>query len=188
VSRDKILARKPNERSVTVVDVMILVAATACAFALLRAAGWEILIPEGFSGRLLFIYFSQLCLSAYFALLSCWTFAFILIRFRKPRPRVRRLFREPGIVACSAAAAALIVVAAVELALLLARNPWFQKEIIFTRISAHASFSALGGLVTLLLSGRWRAQKTWIDRLGRALGIGWIAGTAFDIYRTYWAF
>lgn len=28
--------------------------------------------------------------------------------------------------------------------------------------------------ITLLISGRWRAESGWIDRLGRLLGLVWI--------------
>ena len=47
-----------------------------------------------------------------------------------------------------------------------------------------ASFStpcgyAVGAVwLVLALSRRWRPEKSWIDRLGRALGVAWIATTA----------
>ena len=36
--------------------------------------------------------------------------------------------------------------------------------------------TAVGAVwVSLLLGGRWKAERSWIDRLGRVIGIGWMA-------------
>ena len=32
--------------------------------------------------------------------------------------------------------------------------------------------------LVLVVSGRWRPEKSWIDRLGRALGVIWVMITA----------
>ena len=37
----------------------------------------------------------------------------------------------------------------------------------------------------LVVSGRWRAEPVWIDRLGRALGIFWIAIIPFSCWWDY---
>jgi hypothetical protein len=37
-----------------------------------------------------------------------------------------------------------------------------------------AAYTVAAGWLTLALLGRWRPEKSWIDRLGRVLGVGWI--------------
>jgi hypothetical protein len=40
--------------------------------------------------------------------------------------------------------------------------------------------------VILLLSGRWRSEPSWIDRLGRALGVFWIVWAVLEGVRPAW--
>jgi hypothetical protein len=35
-------------------------------------------------------------------------------------------------------------------------------------------FGVVVAWITLVLVGRWRPEPTWLDRLGRAVGIVWI--------------
>ena len=41
--------------------------------------------------------------------------------------------------------------------------------------SAPCGFTVAAIWLLLGLSGRWRPEKSWIDRLGRLLGVVWIA-------------
>ena len=41
-----------------------------------------------------------------------------------------------------------------------------------------AGFSVATSWITLALSGRCRTEQSWIDRLGRALGVVWISSLA----------
>ena len=41
--------------------------------------------------------------------LMMWTFALVILGLRQPRPRIRRLVRQPGMAACSAASLILVV-------------------------------------------------------------------------------
>lgn len=43
--------------------------------------------------------------------------------------------------------------------------------------SAPCGFTVAVVWLLLALSGRWRPEKSWIDRLGRLLGVVWIAYT-----------
>jgi hypothetical protein len=38
-----------------------------------------------------------------------------------------------------------------------------------------AGFVVAGAWIALALAGRWRPERSWIDRLGRAIGVFWIA-------------
>jgi hypothetical protein len=93
----------------TIFDAMIVVAATAMGFALLRS-----LLTEGFLFRqesviTRTVYIAQCANQLVFPFLTAWTFAFLVMRLRQPRPPLRRLARQPGMAACSAASLVLIV-------------------------------------------------------------------------------
>lgn len=104
-----------------------------------------------------------------------WTL--IGLRLRRPRPKLRRLLRQPGMVAASAASLALAVT-------------WFRD-----RLSAQGGAgwvpayrpvvfpdgASLAGCVAVLVawalllgSGRWQPERSWLDRTGRFLGWVWL--------------
>ena len=41
--------------------------------------------------------------------------------------------------------------------------------------SAPCGWTVAAIWLVLVLSGRWRTERSWIDRLGRLLGVVWIA-------------
>ncbi|MBI3467007.1 MAG: hypothetical protein HY000_28670 [Planctomycetes bacterium] len=43
-------------------------------------------------------------------------------------------------------------------------------------------FVVAGALMTLAVSRRWRAERSWIDRLGRAVGTYWLAYIGIDVF------
>ncbi len=114
------------------------------------------------------------------------TLAVLLLRFRRPRPGIRRLSRQPGLAACFAAAVPLIpsLVGLVGTAIVGGPTPtvfphgtewdrWIGYA--FILVPAYTGAAVLGAWSLLLISRRWRAEPSWIDRLGRALGLYWIA-------------
>ena len=46
-------------------------------------------------------------------------------------------------------------------------------------------FVVAGAWLLLALTGRWRAEKTWVDRLGRALGAVWVAWLLIHLSETW---
>ena len=42
----------------------------------------------------------MLCFTSLECVLVCWTLAFFVVRLRQPRPPLRHLVRQPGMVAC----------------------------------------------------------------------------------------
>ena len=42
-------------------------------------------------------------------------------------------------------------------------------------------FIVAGAWLTLAASGHWRSERSWIDRLGRALGTYWLAYIGIDV-------
>jgi hypothetical protein len=132
--------------------------------------------------------------------LAALTIALVAMRMRQPRPPIRRIAREPGAVACITASAALLVVGIwVGMAAALGRHVEFMQLVtylpngtgrgtggeivrlpdgrLFTIYGDCVGLAVLGSWLCLLFSGCWRPVPTWIDRLGRALGVLWIIMT-----------
>jgi hypothetical protein len=180
------------------VDVMILVAATAAGLAWGRDALVATVraerIPTGmvfsnqmhmrpveFADRL------QTFRSGTSRLLACWTLAVLVIRLRPPRPRPARLMCQPGTVAVATATAYTVAVAAGFLLAFVIRAKYKPAWSDYTgqAIDLHGSANAItAAWLILALSGRWHPERTWIDRSGCVIGLAWIAltvaGNLFD--------
>jgi hypothetical protein len=111
--------------------------------------------------------------------LAALTPAFLAIRLREPRPRLRRLSSQPGFIGVCATIVAIAFVLIDALVLLLARG----REDAFLDLGSLdvilllpmlISLAISSSWVTLLLGGRWRAEPNWIDRLGRITATFWI--------------
>lgn len=172
-------------RTFTILDAMILTAATAAGLALMKAIGREFLPPRS-SGVLwsLGVLIEGIYLSWYFLL--AWAPALMVLRGIPPRPRFRKLIREPGTVACIAVLAAIGIQATSFLFLSAtigtdaAANRGFIVRPMFMvdRYGTQVVFSAVGAWSTLILIAGWRPARDWIDRLGRVVGFAWISGYA----------
>jgi hypothetical protein len=91
-----------------------------------------------------------------------------LLRLRRPRPPFGQVVRQSGFVTCLMG----IVVVATILPMgelwfsLMALSLWSTRVIILLMIWPLCALAP------------WRAEASWIDRLGRAVGWGWIAALA----------
>jgi hypothetical protein len=90
--------------------------------------------------------------------LFAYAFTLLALRLVSPRPPVAELLRQPGLWA----SAGLVLGVALMLTL-----RYFQPAI----FPASVALAWLG----LTLSGRWRAERSWIDRSGRIIGACWLA-------------
>jgi hypothetical protein len=112
----------------------------------------------------------------------------LAMRLRRPRPNLRSLSRQPGAVACAAAAAGMAAGGIIVLAHLLrldernylqdhpeAEHPW---QIVQSRIA----MAVPAAWLMLAWSGRWRSEPGWIDRTGRILGAYWIGLMIYHLY------
>jgi hypothetical protein len=110
---------------------------------------------------------------------AAWTPACLLVQVTKPRPRWRRLTREPGFAACLIATAV-----SVSTVLIASTCNWLSLWPVLTPSSEHMNARILGGIlagsgvlwgwVTMWLCGVCRPSPTWSDRLGRFTGAVWI--------------
>jgi hypothetical protein len=140
------------------------------------------------------------CLVLAAPLVMAWTLAVLALRFRRPRDRWSRLVQQPGLVAGLVAALVLAwrligfatmcarIAGRSRLSILTVRQGalrgawggWPPDSLLFETDHYLDTMATIGvGVATcwmlLLASGRWRPERTWIDRAGRALGWFWIA-------------
>src|SRR5437764_9946698 len=107
--------------------------------------------------------------------LSIWTLAFFAMRFLPPRPRFRRLGRQPGFVACSAATLAIafhvvgLVTVSYGVVDPVGRGLIPLPRYFFEEFSGVVPYAVAGAWLTLALSGKWRAPADSVDRIGIAL-------------------
>lgn len=176
-------------RRFTLLDGMILIAATAAGIACSRGL-WLVLVVEEVSmptSTAAALELGVYVLLAILPLLPIWTAAIFFLRLRRPRPNLRRLSRQPGFVAC------LAVVSTLGLFLVIG-NAIFLVNWGATGFGTFAPLELLGEVaefliiclpliiqtgvfcawVTLAVSRRWRSERSWIDRAGRLLGVAWL--------------
>jgi len=149
-------------------DGMILIAATAVGFAIVRQM-------VGTTPQSIGMYHWHWVASLYgMPVVMAWSIGQFLIRLRQPRPRFRRLFRQPG---TAAAVVAISMTTAWCLPFPIARllgygSPSDPGILLYSAITAGPG--VLGAWSVLALSRTMRAERGWIDRAGIALGVGWI--------------
>ena len=205
-------------RRFTVTDAMILVAATAGWLMFFKEFVGE--TSEQFSSdgpitRLTLSGCAMLAAISAAPIVSVGSVTLLALKLRKPRPRLRRLVRQPGVVACGAVTMVLLFRAAglaLDLAVfepsdvLIGISFGASRSIDHTPVYATtaSSFIYLGspGLQTfgwnvelgtavasawllLAVSGRWRAEPGWLDRLGRILGAYWVGMLALEWLSLY---
>jgi len=172
-------------RRFTLIDAMVLIAATAIALVPIRIFLWESWhFPDELSAAE--IWRTGLDVNVNLIPLALTlSFALSLLGMRKPRPNIRRVYRRPGMAACTAALVYAVLSVTGYVGFLYFTNALgnvkFDSNNVITlwiRIGMQPMF-LLGGAVAsvwivLWLSGVWRAERSWIDRAGRALGIYWI--------------
>jgi hypothetical protein len=184
----------PRCRPFTVLDAMILVAATAGGLALIRVLedphdwwDWRDIFHPG--SRSISAIFDSINSALLKIVEPAWmlTLALACLHFRKPWPKPRRLAREPGFVACGAVliASALRVLGALLGSLeLAASQPGARTDVgIFAtawETTAGDTWPWLGLTVAsvwglLVVTQTLRPQRNWIDRAGRILGGYWLA-------------
>jgi hypothetical protein len=105
------------------------------------------------------------------SLIFVMTPVFFYLRLRRPRPPLRDLLRQPGVVAGLAMVFGLFWGTGALLVL------FPEKVDAMTAAPTAVGVAVAVAWGVLALSGRWRAEAGWVDRMGRLLG--WAAiGTA----------
>jgi hypothetical protein len=178
---------------------MILIGAIALMLAISRTEssepGWTFYTPYSAMGpNPAYLAFLQSKAWFEFAILglSMLTIAQIAFRLLPPRPTWRQLMRQPGWIASLSATLVMSVLTArlgIGWALQqMLRQPGIHfsgfrmdHSVWFLGTSAQAAGAAVAASWLILrLSGRWRGEPGWVDRLGRAIGLGWIAAIPIE--------
>ena len=123
----------------------------------------------------------EITYGAWSILAAWWMVALLILRYRHPHPSRGWLARRPGHVACCAAVVALGVGGLDELTRLAASHhpaPFSFSQLWIT-LSVRVGPTIAGAWLLLALSGRWRSDRGWMDRLGRFLGSCWIGWILF---------
>ncbi len=196
------LMRPQITRCFRISDALALVAATALGLAGCRLyfspsdIGWGNLWHSRDSSVLVNLWMAVMgAIPAASMLLLSWTTAVLLLRLRTPRPRRRRLWCQPGFLACVAAvfvfAWKCIGIGILLADVLLSAGPaglsgtdyeTLGSELVLMLLSSQYPFAppATVGKAVLLVwlvtwaSGRCRAERSWVDRCGRFLGAVWV--------------
>jgi hypothetical protein len=92
-----------------------------------------------------------------------------IVRLRRPRPAIPEVLRQPGFAIC---------LAVISIALLGIDVSWafsIQIPLVFRLATSIVLIWPLAGLAP------WRPEPSWVDRLGRAVGWGWILVTVCSV-------
>jgi hypothetical protein len=167
---------RPRSRPFTLGDAMILIVALALALAIARPgiamianalrtvphSQFRTLAGAVQLGRVLNI----VLLNFLFFLLP----AFLILRLKHPRPPWRSMLGQPGFAGCAAVVA--VVVVALPLSLLAPSGPGQ----LFVESAAQVLLPGAVPLawVWMIAKSRWNPEPSWIDRMGRILGVLWM--------------
>jgi hypothetical protein len=165
-----------SQRRLSLVDLMLIVAAASVWMAVMR--DWE---KRGNSDDWGLSSYRDLLAMLRFQLgwlLMIASVTMLVIRLRGRRPRRRRLWRQPGLAASAGATLGILVGFAGSLAKwTVSANPqlWLAHiSQFFFEARPFVAPGVLGAWLALSLTGRWRSERSAIDRLGRLLGLLWL--------------
>jgi hypothetical protein len=166
---------RPRSRRFGLGDVMILIAALALGLALAGPA--FIIIADGIRSapRNHFRTFAGAVQLGRFLNIIVLNFLFffipacLILRLRRPRPPLRTLVHQPGFAACAAPVA--VVLAALPLAFFTPSG--LAEQVIAIGGQALSVAAVPLAWLSLIATRRWAPEPSWIDRLGRILGVLW---------------
>lgn len=180
----KSAARRPFR----LVDLMILVAATAVAFAIFRAGLAPGLPFITFGGSLEQWLFTWMHLVVPFP--AMWSIALVAIAAFDRHKSTRRRLRPAGIAGCVAAVAVVTLTTVVSSTFYMlhvledlqtiprifthGRNNHGMPPFAGAPMEEIVGSAVLGAWAMLAASGRWKAERSWLDRSARLLSLCWI--------------
>jgi len=114
-----------------------------------------------------------------------FTFAALVLRFKRPRPRLRRIFRQPGAVGCCAAILSFAVALLIQTpdTLYVLHDPRFNSWMINVCLatSRMTGVAVASAWLALALCGQWRSERTWVDRMGQLVAGSWIFAIVLEV-------
>jgi hypothetical protein len=190
---------RPIHRRLTIVDGVVMTASMAVALSISRLytqvvlefPGWGLRPGMSLMEVWYWVYRRNCMLLVSSIILAA---ALLALRMRQPRPRFRRLMRQPGTVACWAIVFVVVLrgLGVLEGTVLarIAGLKWHQlvfdldgidwgyyPALVFSEaenVAPQMCLAVAVSWVLLLVSGQWRPEPSWIDRMGRALGMYYV--------------
>ena len=112
------------------------------------------------------------------------TWALTALRWRKPRPAIRRCLMDPGNFVCQFASAVLIMTWTAFLIITFAKGELIDSLLLRHELLLSNTYVSLETTmiacviiiewISVALFRRWPARIDWIDRMGLAIGACWI--------------
>jgi hypothetical protein len=165
-------------RRFSLLDAMILIAATAAGLAFDRVA-WSLFAfwAVATRGDRRDLAAKGIVLSVPIA--AMWTVATLALQLRPPRDRLRRLLRRPGMAACCAATCGLAIGGGLMICAMRSASAGVTSDLVLGFGLGYGLPTMAGSAVTAvwtlsMLAGGYRAASDWIDRLGRLVGLCWV--------------
>jgi hypothetical protein len=205
--------RRESSRPFRILDGVVLIAATGVGLAGWRFwfavtdSGWDRLWPTGDLWKLeRWLIAAQWAAPVASIMLLSWTGAVLLLRLGPGRPRRRRLWSQPGFLACVAVVLAFALksvgVGFDTVRWFLTTSPARLSNVGYGAVAGQSALmvfsnhpvgsQAKAGQIILLFwlviwaGGRCRPEPSWIDRSGRALGVAWVCLSAVDVFYAFW--
>jgi hypothetical protein len=188
--------RPSVRRPLRIIDLMVLVAATAVAFAIYRRGVQPGLAFTTFGTNFeaqVFVWMHQFTMFP-----AMWSIAVLAIDRFDSRKRRRRVVRDAGVIACGAATVVIAISSLISSSFYLVHL--LEDFQAIPRVLSHprsmhllppfgeaplemfVGAAVVGAWAALALARRWRAEPSGIDRLGRVLGLSWIGLLILYIY------
>jgi hypothetical protein len=176
------------ERRFTLSDLVVLIAAAAFGFALLKPALSSLAArPIRLTGGAAeYAIFYGLLFGTPVLIASSLTL--VALSLRPPRPPLRRLHRWPGFVVNASGILGVSVILVHYLGQTIIDPSRFSgtyMHVLSTGLPGDVGYFVLGSFLPLVLRGQWRPRPTWTDRLGWAIGVLWVAMALLTWSRLY---
>ena len=192
--RNQSMAPLKNSRRLTLLDLMIAVAGLAIGIwimphGLIPAAETAYPIITGPYALPVRAQWLSILIVVYASPVAViWSFTVLVLAITPPCPPVRRLFRQPGFVACCAVGMTALITGPLSFAISekifiaglsasMRLQIYLGEALTFRR--GEGGFAVASAWLVLWANGRWRPQPSWADRLGRLLGLFWVLTIPF---------
>jgi hypothetical protein len=132
--------------------------------------------------------------------LMAWSVGWLVLQLRRPRPRMRRLTRQPGFAACFASAFVLFVTGPITAAVIthaviascartgesFSDQYWLVFETWSALVSCQIGAAVAAGWALLALGRQCHIKSGWLDRVGQAIGLIWVVTIPANLYLMFW--
>ncbi len=115
--------------------------------------------------------------------LTLWSLAISAIGLHGRRGSAREMVGRPGTAACWAASLSILFEMAWYLPFKIGHPDGVRSGIVIVNCCESVAPAVAGAWLVCLAGGLWKAERDWVDRVGRAVGVTWIANLVFFNFR-----